>query len=183
MWQVYCVKLQVNGTRKYSINSLYRETSEFESESNSTLCFECFVCENVHLTFRLLLRRLGTGNIMSHLYSSALLAWSPLTFQSVPASVRPHHNVELKVSHGVIRGSDRSPPPEPWEMETKERRVKSHNPGIISFVAAVQQSARKVSTEKRVLLLLKDTSKVSQSRQMSGKKHNCTRDILLLCCK
>lgn len=42
-----------------------------------------------------------------------------LTFQSVPATIGPHHNVKLKVGHGVIGRSDCSPPPNPWEMETK----------------------------------------------------------------
>lgn len=34
-----------------------------------------------------------------------------LTFQGVPAAVSPHHNVKLKVGHGVISGVDSSPPP------------------------------------------------------------------------
>lgn len=42
-----------------------------------------------------------------------------LTFQSVSATISPHHNVKLKVGHGVISRSDCSPPPNPWEMETK----------------------------------------------------------------
>lgn len=36
-----------------------------------------------------------------------------LTFQSVPATVSPHHNVKLKVGHGVISRVDSSPPPYP----------------------------------------------------------------------
>lgn len=40
-----------------------------------------------------------------------------LTFQSVPTTISPHHNVKLKVGHGVISRSDCSPPSNPWETK------------------------------------------------------------------
>lgn len=42
-----------------------------------------------------------------------LFVCSLLTFQSIPASVSPHHYIKLKVSHGVISRSNCCPPPNP----------------------------------------------------------------------